>query len=38
MASNKKSKVDLVEIDAVRINDVCDNYFKWKSLEKFKEE
>lgn len=32
MASNKKSKVDLVEIDAARINDVCDNYFKWKSL------
>lgn len=28
----KKTKVDLVEIDAARINDVCDNYFKWKSL------
>lgn len=32
MANNKKSKVDLIEIDAARINDVCDNYFKWKSL------
>lgn len=35
MVSNKKSKVDLVEIDAARINDVCDNYFKWKSLNDF---
>jgi hypothetical protein len=25
-------KVDLVQIDEARINDVCDNYFKWKSL------
>lgn len=32
MANNNKSKVDLVEIDAARINNVCDNYFKWKSL------
>lgn len=26
------AKVDLVEIDAARINDVCDSYFKWKDL------
>lgn len=26
------AKVDLVEIDAARINDVCDCYFKWKDL------
>ncbi|EGT3847227.1 TPA: Bsp6I family type II restriction endonuclease [Clostridioides difficile] len=26
------AKVDLVEIDAARINDVCDAYFKWKDL------
>ncbi len=26
------AKVDLVEIDATRINDVCDSYFKWKDL------
>ena len=26
------AKVDLVTIDAARINDVCDAYFKWKSL------
>lgn len=30
MPSN--AKVDLVEIDAARINDACDNFFKWKSL------
>jgi hypothetical protein len=31
---NKKTpiKVDLVVIDEARINDVCNNYFKWKSL------
>lgn len=29
MANNK---VDLVEIDAARINDACDNFFKWKAL------
>ena len=28
----QRSKVDLVEIDAARINDVCRNYSKWKSL------
>lgn len=28
----KSSKVDLVTIDNARINDVCDNYFKWKDL------
>lgn len=28
----KMAKVDLVTIDAVRINDVCDSYFKWKAL------
>lgn len=26
------AKVDLVAIDAARINDVCDSYFKWKDL------
>ena len=26
------AKIDLVEIDATRINDVCDSYFKWKDL------
>lgn len=26
------AKIDLVEIDAARINDVCDSYFKWKDL------
>lgn len=26
------AKVDLVTIDAARINDVCDNFFKWKDL------
>ena len=26
------AKVDLVTIDAARINDVCDSYFKWKDL------
>lgn len=29
---SKTSKVDLVEIDAARIQDACRNYFKWKSL------
>lgn len=28
----KSAKVDLVTIDAARINDACHNYFKWKSL------
>lgn len=33
MAKKKTSaKVDLVTIDAARINDVCDSYFKWKDL------
>lgn len=27
-----RPKVDLVTIDVARINDVCDAYFKWKSL------
>lgn len=26
------AKVDLVSIDAARVNDVCDAYFKWKDL------
>lgn len=26
------AKVELVEIDNARINDVCDSYFKWKDL------
>lgn len=26
------AKVDLVKIDNARINDVCDNFFKWKDL------
>lgn len=29
---SKSAKVDLVTIDAARIQDACRNYFKWKSL------
>ena len=32
MCDHDMAKVDLVEIDAARINDVCDSYFKWKDL------